>query len=136
MKGEDGSSTTTINEGGIKTNSVTVGDSSSNTVINESGVTTNNVTSSNVTTNNANVSNSLTVGGKVNITENGIDMGGQQITNIANGVTSATSLSASNKNAINGADLYNEVRYGASGNYIAETNTTAQNHPERKELQQ
>ena len=54
-------------------------------------------------------------------------MGGQQITNIANGVTSATPLSASNKNAINGADLYNETRNGAAGNYIAETNTTALN---------
>ena len=124
VKDSSGTQTTVIDESGITTNSVAVG---GNTVINESGVTTNNVTTNNVTSSNANVSNSLTVGGKVNITENGIDMGGQQIINIANGVTSATPLSASNKNAINGADLYNETRNGATGNYIAETNTTALN---------
>ena len=53
---------------------------------------------------------SLTVGSssasnKVVIDDNGVDMGGKQIANVASG----GAISASNTNAINGADLYNYV---------------------------
>ena len=74
--------TQTVETNTVETKEFTVKDGSGTqtTVINESGVTTNNVTSSNV-----NVSSNLMVGGKVNITENGINLSNTKITNLKAG---------------------------------------------------